>query len=156
MDPKSILEANHKTTPLALRSTYYRLAFAGSVVMQPTQEMWVQSLGWEDFLKEEMATHSSILAWKIPWAEEPGRLQSTGSSRVGHDWVTECSRAGAHTHTHTHTHLPLQGLNHVLLQLLTFNTPWTEFRVESRSEALCAQGAKTGRTGPQIVGYFQE
>ena len=102
MDPKSILEANHKTTPLALRGTYYKLAFAGSVVMQPTQERWVRSLGWEDFLKEEMATHSSILAWKIPWAEEPGRLQPTGSSRVGHDWVTECTRARAHTHTHTY------------------------------------------------------
>ena len=50
--------------------------------------MWktqVQSLGWEDLLEKEMATHSSILAWKIPWTEEPGRLQSTGSLRVGHD-----------------------------------------------------------------------
>ena len=44
--------------------------------MQDTQEMWVQSLGWEDFLEEEMATHSSILAWKFPWTEEPGDLQS--------------------------------------------------------------------------------
>ena len=46
-------------------------------------ETWVQSLGEEDFL--EMATHSSTLAWKIPWTEEPGRLQSMGSGRVGHD-----------------------------------------------------------------------
>ena len=45
----------------------------------------VQSLGWEDLLKKEMATHSSILAWKIPWTEEPGKLQSMGSQRVGHD-----------------------------------------------------------------------
>ena len=43
------------------------------------------SLGWEDALVEEMATHSSILAWEIPWTEEPGRLQSMGSQRVGHD-----------------------------------------------------------------------
>ena len=49
------------------------------------QETWVQSLGWEDLLEKEMATHSSILAWKIPWMEEPGRLQSMGSQRVGHD-----------------------------------------------------------------------
>ena len=42
------------------------------------QEMWVQSLGWEDLLEKEMATHSSILAWEIPWTEEPGRLQSMG------------------------------------------------------------------------------
>ena len=53
--------------------------------------MWetqVQSLGWEDPLDKEMATHSSILAWKIPWMEEPGRLHSMGSQRVGHDWAT--------------------------------------------------------------------
>ena len=47
------------------------------------QEMWVRSLSWEDPLEEEMATHSSILAWKIPWTEEPGRLQSMGSQRIG-------------------------------------------------------------------------
>ena len=48
-------------------------------------ETWVQSLGWEDPLEKEMATHSSILAWRIPWIEEPGGLQSTGLQRVGHD-----------------------------------------------------------------------
>ena len=50
--------------------------------MQKTQ---VQSLGWEDPLEEGMATHSSVLAWRIPGTEEPGGLQSTGSQRVGHD-----------------------------------------------------------------------
>ena len=53
--------------------------------------MWetqVQSLGQEDLLEKEMATHSSILAWKIPWTEEPGGLQSMGLQRVGHDWAT--------------------------------------------------------------------
>ena len=49
------------------------------------QEMQVQSLGGEDLLEQEMATHSSILAGKIPWTEEPGGLQSTGLQRVGHD-----------------------------------------------------------------------
>ena len=49
------------------------------------RETRVQSLGQEDPLEKEMATHSSILAWKIPWMEEPGRLQSLGSQRVGHD-----------------------------------------------------------------------
>ena len=49
------------------------------------QETRVQSLGWEDLLEKEMATHSSILAWKIPWTEEPGRLQSMGLQRVEHD-----------------------------------------------------------------------
>ena len=47
--------------------------------------MGIQSLGWEDPLEEGMATHFSILAWRIPWTEEPGGLQSTGSHRVGHD-----------------------------------------------------------------------
>ena len=47
--------------------------------------MWVQSLGWEDPLEEGTATHSSILAWRIPWIEEAGRLQSMESQRVGHD-----------------------------------------------------------------------
>ena len=49
------------------------------------QETQVRSPGWEDPLEKEMATHSSILAWRIPWTEEPGRLQSMGSQRVGHD-----------------------------------------------------------------------
>ena len=48
-------------------------------------ETWVQSLSQEDPLEKEMATHSSILAWKMPWMEEPGRLQSMGSQRLGHD-----------------------------------------------------------------------
>ena len=54
-------------------------------------ETWVRSLGWEDPLEKEMATHSSILAWRIPWMEEPGGLQSTGSQRVEHDWATSLS-----------------------------------------------------------------
>ena len=49
------------------------------------QETWVRSLGWEDPLEKEMATHSSILAWRILWTEDPDRLQSMGSQRVGHD-----------------------------------------------------------------------
>ena len=49
------------------------------------QEMWVQSLDQKYPLEKEIATHSSTLAWKIPWTEEPGRLQSRGSLRVGHD-----------------------------------------------------------------------
>ena len=58
--------------------------------MQKTQ---VRSMGWEDLLEKEMATHSSILAWRIPWTEEPGGLQPVGLQRVGHD------RSGlAHTH----------------------------------------------------------
>ena len=54
-------------------------------------EIQVQSLGWEDPLEKEMATHSSTLAWKIPWVEEHGRLQSMGSQSVRHDWATSLS-----------------------------------------------------------------
>ena len=61
-----------------------------------TQETWAWSLGQEDPLEKEVATHSSILAWRIPWTEEPGGLQSMESHRVRHDWAT-------HTHTHTHS-----------------------------------------------------
>ena len=52
------------------------------------RETWVWSLGWEDPLEKEMATHSSVLAWIIPWTGEPSGLQSTGLQRVGHDWAT--------------------------------------------------------------------
>ena len=68
------------------------LKFASTVKRLPTmRETWVPSLGREDLLEKEMATHSSILAWKIPWMEEPGRLQSMGTQRVGHDWVNSLS-----------------------------------------------------------------
>ena len=57
------------------------------------QDTWVCFRGWEDLLEEEMATHSSILAWKVPWTEEPGRLESMESQRVRYDLATE------HVHT---------------------------------------------------------
>ena len=57
-------------------------------------------------LKEGMATHSSILAWRIPWTEEPGGLRSVGLQRVGHDW-RDLARMHKHTHTYTHSAIPL-------------------------------------------------
>ena len=74
-----------------LFNTVFRIVIRASLVPQTVknlpaiQETQVQSLGREDPLEKEMAAHSSILAWKIPWTEEPGRLQSMGSQRVGHD-----------------------------------------------------------------------
>ena len=59
--------------------------------LPPMRETQVWSLGWEDSLEKEMVTHSSILAWRIPWTEEPGGLQCTGSQRVRHDWATSPS-----------------------------------------------------------------
>ena len=72
-------------------------------VMQETQETWVQSLGGEDPLEEDMAPHSSILAWEIPWTEQPGGLRSLGSQRVGHDWGTELAIAFSHIFLRDHT-----------------------------------------------------
>ena len=68
------------------------LGFPGGSVVKihmPTQETWVPSVLPEDPLEKDMATHSSILAWRIPWTEEPGGLQSMGSHRVRKDLVTE-------------------------------------------------------------------
>ena len=64
------------------------------------QEIWVRSLGQEDPLEEEMATHSSILTWRIPWTEEPGGLQPIGSQRVGHDWMSEQAEMICHLCIH--------------------------------------------------------
>ena len=80
------------TTPSLLRGFIEPIVISrASLVAQSVknlpavQETQVRSLGWEDPLEKEMATHSSILAWKISWTEEPGGLQSMGSQRVGHD-----------------------------------------------------------------------
>ena len=73
---------NYKVLRIALRN------FPGAQTIRHLPAMrktWVQSLGQEDPLEKEMATHSSTLAWKTPWMEKPGGLQSTGSQRVGHD-----------------------------------------------------------------------
>ena len=78
---------------LALLSLLLRASLVARMVkhLPAMKETWVRSLGWEDPLEKEMATHSSILAWKIPWMEDTGRLQSTGSQRAGHDWATSLS-----------------------------------------------------------------
>ena len=88
------------TSPHTLMSPHHgpdSLPHQTSLVAQTVKNLpavWetqVQSLGWEDPLEKAMATHSSIPAWKIPWMEEPGRLQSMGSQRVRQDWVTSLS-----------------------------------------------------------------
>ena len=77
------------------------LGFPGTLVAQRVkhlpamQETWVRSLSQEDPLEKEMATHSSTLAWKIPWTEKPGRLQSMGSQRVEHNWATSLTPLGS-------------------------------------------------------------
>ena len=73
------------------------------------QEIQVSFLGGEDPLEKEMATYSSILAWKSPWTEEPGGLQSMRLQRVGHDGATEHVCALVHTNPPTHTHNMFHG-----------------------------------------------
>ena len=76
----------------------YSFMFGASLVAQLIKnppamwETWVRSLGRDDPLEKEMANHSSILAWKIPWTEEPGGLQSTGLQRFGHHWATNTTQ----------------------------------------------------------------
>ena len=76
----------------------------------PVQEMQVQSLYWEDFLEKEMATHSSILAWKAPWTEEPGGLQSTESQK-SQTWLS----GWTHIHRHTYTCIHAQHILQILV-----------------------------------------
>ena len=80
--------------------------------MQETPETQVSSLGWEDPLEEEMATWASILAWLIPWTEEPGKLQSMGLQRVRHNWAIEhtfTQVASRHTNWEAVRYLPSVG-----------------------------------------------
>ena len=85
-------------------------------------ETWVQSLGQEDPLEKGMATHSSILAWRIPWIQEPGRLQSLGSQRV------RMTERLTHTHTHTRAHARnTLMVSYALVKQITDKFTFTEF-----------------------------
>ena len=92
---RTAFSAAYPVFTLTKNNMYYRSR--ASLVAQRLKRLpamqgtWVQSLGQEDPLEKELATHSSILAWRIPWTEEPGGLQSTGLQRVGHDWATSLS-----------------------------------------------------------------
>ena len=91
-------QKNHVETVLAILK---RAPLMAQTVknLSAMQETWVWCLGQEDPLEKGMATHSSILPWKTPWTEEPGRLQSMGSQRVGHDWVTSLVTSAGETGT---------------------------------------------------------
>ena len=77
--------------PLLAKSSLASLVAQRVKGLPTMQETWVWFLGWEDPLEKEIATHSSTLAWKIPWMEKSGRLQSMGLQRVRHDWATSLS-----------------------------------------------------------------
>ena len=76
------------------------------------RETWVRSLGQEDPLEKEKATHSGTLVWKTPWTEKPGRLQSIGSQKIGHDWATSLSLSP----------VVIWGLNEVMA--IRYNSAW--------------------------------
>ena len=88
MSPKSQEEnvQRRKTTGLNSARNSVNTSLVAQTVKRLSimRETWVRSLGWEDPLEKEMASHSRTITWKIPWTEEPGRLQSMGSQRVGH------------------------------------------------------------------------
>ena len=84
----------------------------------------VWSLGWEVSLKKGMAIHSSILAWRIPWTEKPGGLQSIGLQRIGHDWATNTH---THTHTHTDTQYSILWIYHILFIHLSVDRHLSSF-----------------------------
>ena len=83
------------------------------------QETWVRSMDGKDPLEKGIAIQSSILAWRIPWPEEPGGLQSMGSQRVGHDWATD-----TFTFTDEDTHFPNRSLLKAVL-------PWTSLNIHT-------------------------
>ena len=91
---KNVLQLDYgdgyKTIDLPKPSNFNGLPLVAQTVKNliAMWETWVWSLVWKDPLEKEMATHSSILAWRIPWTEEPGGLQPMGSKRVGDDWAT--------------------------------------------------------------------
>ena len=110
--------------------TYWTSLVAQTMKNPPA--MWqtqVQSLGGEDSLEKEMATHSRIFAWEVTWTEESGGLQSMVPQRVRYDWVTELmsmhARARAHTHAHTHTHTHTDTLIYVPHLLYPSLCRWT-------------------------------
>ena len=93
--------------------------------MQEPQKIWVQFLGREDPLKEGMATHFSILAWRIPWTEEPGGLQFTGFQRARHDW-----RDLAHTQHMNKIYEHLKNMFNFTLQYFQIQTSVTQLRMK--------------------------
>ena len=88
METFTLVKAEDNVPLLFYTLITFHVASLVALMLKCLPAMWetqVRSLGWEDSLEKDMATHSSTLSWKIPWTEEPGRLQSMGSQRIGHD-----------------------------------------------------------------------
>ena len=129
------------------------------------RETRVWSLGWEDPLEKEMETQSSILIWRIPWREEPGRLQSTGSQRVGHDWATslylnfrflfELLNFSLSTSRRLPPQKPLKEVIHVLFSVCTLKAHGVVGRSNIGCSAVFKMSAiKTGFSQVKRAQYF--
>ena len=107
-------------------------------LLPAVQETWVWSLGWEDPLEKEIATHSSILAWKIPWTEEPGGLQSMSSQTVRHDWATNTNTYSVSWLASMSSIFLCAALSSILLSLLGGWHVWITF-IGSHASLACNQ-----------------
>ena len=125
-----IVRIYYRVQKLAYNIFLEGASLVAQLVKNPPEmwETWVWSLDWDDPLEEGMATHSSILAWRIPWAEESGGLQSMESHRVGHDWVTKHSTAQHSIFLENWHFLHINmyfGSVQSLSRVRLFATPWT-------------------------------
>ena len=109
--------------------------------MPAMQETLVRSLGQEDPLEKGMATHSSILAWRIPWIEGPGGLPSMGSQRVGHEHALTHTRVHTHTHTIINTNYRLYETDFIMQFILLYNF---NNSITSPQKALCFGSGRQG------------
>ena len=106
----------------------YRASLVAQMVKNPPamRETWVRFLGWKDPLEEGMATHCSILAWRIPWTEEPGGLQSMGSQRVGHNWA--CANTKIEEHLVNQNPCYVKKI-HLILHFIKINETYLHFKI---------------------------
>ena len=122
----------------------YSLQYSwASLVIQSVKNlpaMWetcVRSLSWEDPLEEDMATDSSILAWRILWTEEPGMLQSMGSQRVSHDWATKHTHIYIHIYIYTHTYMYIYTYIHIYIYTHTHTYMYIFFAIHQKLTQHC-------------------
>ena len=108
---------------------YIRTSLVAQMVkrLSTMRETWVRALGWEDPQEKEMAIHSSTVAWKISWTEEPGTLQSMGSQRVRDDWATELNWTMRETQVRSLSQEdPLEKEMAIHSSTVAWKIPWTE------------------------------
>ena len=147
---------------IKLRSSIISNGFPGGSMVKNSpakQETWVRSLGRKDPLKNEMSTHSSILAWETPWREEPGGLQTMGSQRVGHDLATKQQQIISNTkmgkkykNWATYSITKYVG-KQVLLHTAIGETKWRETLMKGNLEILSKTAQKLGENICKLLGF---